>query len=98
MPEEEKVLILTAGACAPCRDVHEAIEQGNYQVLGVEGTPEIEFVDVVTDEGYPYIEKLAPDAIPAAFYKQKQCDLLVNDQGKITIACAGEEDSKGLAP
>ena len=85
----------TATGCEPCVEVKEALEQGNYDILGVEGEPEVEAIDLATEENYGLIEDQAIDAIPAAYYGARQCKIFVDDETKkVTFDCRTDDEQK----
>lgn len=93
----DSVRIFTAPGCAPCDDIKKAVEDGTLNFAGVALDAPIEFVDLSTDEGYPFLDELNLDQVPAAYYESRQCKLLVDDEtGTLTIDCreAATEDSQ----
>ena len=94
---KEPVRVFTAPGCAPCDDIKKAVEEGTLNFSGVALDAPIEFVDLSTDEGYPYVDELGLANVPAAYYESRQCKLLVDDEtGQLTIDCRVEatEDSQ----
>ena len=68
-------------------------------VQGLAGPSEIVAVDVSTDEGYPFVEKLDLDHVPVAYYEGRQCRLLVDEESRaITVDCSGDGDEGFLQP
>ena len=89
------IKLYTATGCEPCTEVKEALEQGNYEVLGAEGDPEIELIDLATEENYSLIDEMGIDVIPVAYYETQQCKIFVDDQTKIvTFDCRTEDEQK----
>ena len=93
--QPETLKFYTATGCEPCVEVKEALEQGNYQILGVEGEPEVEAIDLATEDNYGLIEEQAIDTIPAAYYGARQCKIFVDDETKrVTFDCRTDDEAK----
>lgn len=91
----ETLRIFTAPGCAPCQDIKDAIDQGTLEVEGVSPKADVEMVDLSTDEGYPLIEELGIDAVPSAYYGDRRCQLLVDEEtGAVTIDCGEPNDEE----
>jgi GTP:adenosylcobinamide-phosphate guanylyltransferase len=79
------VKLYVTNECGSCEDVKTAIENKNYEVLGV--SADLEMID---------IENLADDFIfdhipqvPEAQYGKRICDLYINEETlKVTIDCS----------
>ena len=106
---KDTVRIFTAPGCAPCEDIKEALEDGDVELIGVDTKASIEFVDLSTDEGYPYLDVLNMEKGPVAYYESRQCKLLVDDEtGRLSIDCreadtadsqeAPGQESRGASP
>ena len=97
MMSNEPVRIFTSPGCAPCEDFKKAVEEGTLNFAGVALNAPIEFVDLSTDEGYPYLDELNLENVPAAYYESRQCKLLVDTEThQLTIDCRedGSVDSQ----
>ena len=66
--------IFIAEHCSPCQDLKAAVEAGKF------GT-DVEIIDVESEEGFPYIEKLGLTEVPSAFFKGKKCLVHYKDDG-----------------
>ena len=88
MPDN-KLQIFTAPGCGGCKEVKDAMDSGQLEITGVDVKPEeIEVVDLSSDEGYPYLDKLGIGNVPAAYYAGERCELLVDDETKrVTVKC-----------
>ena len=91
----ESLKLYTATGCEPCNEIKQALEDGNYEVLGVEGgAPKIEEFGLFDDAAS--IEEAILNSIestPTAFYGTKQCKILRNEDNSIVFDCRGEEGS-----
>lgn len=91
----EPLKFYTATGCEPCVEIKEALEQGNYEILGVEGEPEVEAIDLATEENYGLIEDQEIEIIPAAYYGARQCKIFVEDATKkVTFDCRPDNAAK----
>ena len=93
--QPETLKFYTATGCEPCVEVKAALEQGNYDILGVEGQPEVEAIDLATEENYGIIEDQGIETIPAAYYGARQCKIFVDDEThRVTFDCRAADDQK----
>ena len=93
--------LYTAEGCGPCDEIHEALDQENYQVLGVPGEePPIETIDVGTDEGYAAYEAAGVvDVLPLARYEMRQCHITRDEaSGLITFDCRSDDERETDRP
>lgn len=98
--QPETLKLYTATGCEPCVEVKEALEQGNYDILGVEGEsqPEVEAIDLATEENYGIIEDHGIEAIPAAYYGARQCKIFVDDEThRVTFDCRADDEQKAAS-
>ncbi len=80
MAEEEKVKLFVSSACGPCEQVRKMIEEGRFNL------PDIDLIDVTTEEGFPYVKKMGLTKIPVAYKGDKVCKLLMDDES-LMIDC-----------
>lgn len=93
--QPETLKFYTATGCEPCIEIKEALEEGNYDILGIEGEPEVEAIDLATEENYGLIEDQAIEVIPAAYYGTRQCKIFVDDATKkVTFDCRQDDEAK----
>jgi glutaredoxin len=79
---KDAVKIFVAGSCTPCREIKKLIAEGKCNI------PDIEIVDVETEEGFANIEKMKLERVPSAFLGDKVCKLSVDDQTHmLNITC-----------
>tara|TARA_Y100000310_G_scaffold329656_1_gene399911 strand:+ start:926 stop:1189 length:264 start_codon:yes stop_codon:yes gene_type:complete len=80
------VKLYVTDECGPCSDVKTAIEQNNYEMVGVAKGDRIKVIDMTADDGFILDEDLS--SIPAATYKKRECKIFINeDTLKVTIDC-----------
>ena len=85
----------TATGCEPCVEVKIGLREGNYDILGVEGDPEVEEIDLANEENYGSIDELRIDELPAAYYGARQCKIFVDNRTKKIIFDCQPEKQKG---
>jgi hypothetical protein len=79
------VKLYVTDACGPCSDVKTAIEQDNYDIVGVAKGDKLKVIDMSADD-FVLDEDLSQ--IPSATYKKRECKILINeDTLKVTIDC-----------
>lgn len=79
------VKLYVVDACGPCADVKSAVEQDNYDIIGVAKGDKLKVIDMTAD-GFVLEEELS--GIPAAKYKNRECKLYINEETlKLTIDC-----------
>ena len=90
MPDEqgEPVKIFVAGNCGPCQEIKQKVAEGKFN------QSQVDLIDVETDEGFPYIEKLGLTQVPTAMKGGQKCDLSVEDDTLI-IKCPGDDTAGG---
>ena len=90
MAEQDKIQVYTADECGPCQQVKTAVEEGNFDILGVEGEGEvgIETIDVAEGDNYTLLEDLSIEAIPAAYHGLQLCKIFIDEETKrVTFDC-----------
>ena len=86
--EQETIQLYTADECGPCQQVKDAIKEGNFEVLGLEGQVGIETIDVAEGDNYELVEDLSIEAIPAAYHGLQQCKIFIHEETKrVTFDC-----------
>jgi glutaredoxin len=65
----ERIKVFVSGHCRPCGRARKLIEEGKFTA------EEVELIDIETEEGYAYIEKLGLTKVPSAFQGTQQCRL-----------------------
>ena len=93
MPTESKLQIFTAPGCDNCEEVKDALKSGKLEIEGADvKLADVEVVDLSSDAGYHYMDDLGISQVPAAYYGDKRCDLLVDDATKrVTVSCQGQD-------
>ena len=80
------VKLYVTDSCGPCSDVKTAIEQDNYDIVGVAKGDKLKIIDMTSDDDFILDEDLS--SIPAATYKKRECKIFINeDTLKVTIDC-----------
>ena len=80
------VKLYVTDECGPCSDVKTAIEQNNYDIVGVAKGDKLKIIDMTSDDDFILDEDLS--SIPAATYKKRECKIFINeDTLKVTIDC-----------
>lgn len=83
MPDE-KVKVFISSGCGPCQEVRKMIEEGRFNL------PDVDLIDVASDEGFPFVEKMGLTKVPCAFKGDKACRIL-SDEETLIIDCGGDE-------
>tara|TARA_Y100000296_G_C5146714_1_gene244116 strand:+ start:326 stop:586 length:261 start_codon:yes stop_codon:yes gene_type:complete len=79
------VKVYITNSCGPCSDVKTAIEEKNYDFIGVAKGDKLKVIDMA-DEDFILDEDLS--SIPAATYKKQECKIFINeDTLKVTFDC-----------
>ena len=80
------VKLYVTDACGPCSEVKTAIEQDNYNIIGVATGDRLKVIDMSADD-FVLDEELP--SIPAATYNKRECKLYINEETlKLTIDCS----------
>lgn len=91
MAEQDKIQVYTADECGPCQQVKSAVEEGNFEILGLEGQVGIEAIDVAEGDNYELLEDFSIEAIPAAYHGLQQCKIFIDEETKrVTFDCRPE--------
>lgn len=91
MAEQDKIQLYTADECGPCQQLKDAVEGGNFEVLGLEGEVGIETIDVAEGDNYMLLEDFEIEAIPAAYHGMQQCKIFIDEETKrVTFDCRPE--------
>lgn len=81
----KKVRIFVAEHCEPCIPIKELIQEGKIDA-------EVELIDIESDEGFAYIEKLQLDGVPVAYEGTNRCRMQINeDDGILNVICPSDE-------
>ena len=84
-----KIKVFVSKNCGPCHLVKDLIEQGKFNA------EEIELLDLETDEGFAYIEKLGLTKVPSAYKDGQACNLAIDRKNNILILqCPGDEEEE----
>ena len=95
MVEQDKIQVYTADECGPCQEVKVAVQEGNFEILGIEGQVGIETIDVAEGENYTLLEDLSIEAIPAAYHGVQQCKIFIDEETKrVTFDCRPESEQQ----
>ncbi len=81
----ELVKVFVAGGCGPCQEIKQLIEEGRV-------SEDIDLIDVTSDEGYPYIEKMGLSKVPSAYRGTQECKLQIDDEEHLLIVDCGSEE------
>ena len=80
-----KIRVFVAENCQPCIPIKELINEGKIDA-------DVEMIDIESEEGYQYIEKLKLDGVPAAYDGSNPCRMQINEEdGILNIICPGDE-------
>jgi glutaredoxin len=88
MPKEQKqkVKIFVSASCGPCERVKKLIQEGKFNL------EDVDLIDLETEEGFPWIERLNLDRVPAAFEGNKVCRLDIDpEQQSLVITCPSDQ-------
>ncbi len=94
-PTEEKkkprVKVYTAGHCAPCQEIKEMMERGQFSIDGEEG--EVDLVDIESEEGFEEASKREDlTSVPTAFKDLKKCEIEIDRENRIVhLRCQDEQ-------
>lgn len=90
MPKKKlKTKVFISGSCEPCQAVKELIEQGRFT------QPNVDLIDLETEDGYPYINKMNLSRVPSAYKGKKACELSIDRENNVLIIqCPGDEDQE----
>lgn len=87
MPDQVKIIV--AGSCGPCLEVKQLIEEGRFN----QDVGEVDLIDLETEEGFPWMEKLGLQKVPTAYKGKRECDLRIDDKERLLIInCDQKED------
>ena len=89
--EQETIQLYTADECGPCQQVKDAVHEGNFEILGLEGQVGIETIDVAEGDNYTLLEDRSIEAIPAAYHGLQLCKIFIDEETKrVTFDCRPE--------
>jgi len=84
----EPIKVFISGHCRPCQRAKKLIEEGKFDA------EEVELIDLETEEGFPYIEKLGLNKTPSAYRGTQRCRMSYDrNEPMLIIECP--EDSDG---
>jgi len=77
-----KIKVFVGEHCPSCQPVKDFVKSGKLK-------GEIEIIDVETEEGFPYIEKMNLEIIPSVYADDKKCQIEYDEKGEnvIDIIC-----------
>lgn len=87
MPDE-KVKVFISSGCGPCQEVRKMIEEGKFNLA------DVDLIDVSSEEGFPFVEKMGLTKVPAAFKGGKACKIM-SDEESLIIDCGEDEPTEG---
>lgn len=74
-----KVRLFIAGHCVPCHELKELVDAGALS--------DVEVIDIETEEGFSFIEKLGLTGVPSIYTEDGQkCEIKYEDD-QIDIIC-----------
>ena len=95
MAEQETLQLFTADECGPCQQVKVAVEEGNFEILGIDGQVGIETIDVAEGDNYTLLEDLSIEALPAAYHGLQLCKIFIDEETKkVSFDCRPEGDQR----
>jgi hypothetical protein len=81
----EPIRLFVHGSCAPCQEIKKLIESGKFD------KEEVEVIDIATEEGYHWMEKMKLTRVPSAFHGSQECKLRIDDEKEaLLIECPGD--------
>jgi hypothetical protein len=80
----EVVKVFVSGECGPCAEIKQLAEEGRVN-------QDIDLIDVTSDEGFPYIEKLGLSKVPSAYRGVQECKLQIDDENQLLIVNCDQE-------
>jgi hypothetical protein len=79
------IKLYVTDACGPCSDVKSAVDDGNYDIVGVSKGDKLKVIDMSADD---FVLDQDLSNIPSATYKNRECKIFINeDTLKVTIDC-----------
>ncbi|MDZ4230253.1 MAG: hypothetical protein U1B77_00360, partial [Dehalococcoidales bacterium] len=88
MPELIKVVI--SGSCEPCQEVKQLISEGRFN----KDEGDVDLIDLETEEGFGWMEKLGLTQVPTAYKGKKRCDLRIDDKERLLVIDCDQKESK----
>lgn len=85
----EKVKLFIAGHCGPCQEVKRLIGEGKFNL------DEVDLIDLETEEGYSYLDRLKLSKVPSAYLGEQRCKVGFDEENDaLIIECPvdGEEE------
>lgn len=89
--------IFIAEGCEPCKEISELTKKGKM-VTNVDQGTEIQIIDILSDEGFPEIEREQLTDVPTAKYDGRTCKFQIDDETKTLIIDCSEEKPKDDPP
>lgn len=87
--KKERVKVFVSNSCVPCEEVKQLVKDGRFN------REEIDLIDLETEEGFPWIEKLGLKRVPSAYIGKKSCKIEIDhEENTLIITCPGEELSE----
>jgi glutaredoxin len=84
--KKAKIKVFVSASCSPCEEVKKLIEEGRFNQA------DLDLIDLETEEGFKYIEKLGLNRVPSAYQGRKSCNLQIDhEQNALIITCPGDE-------
>lgn len=78
-----KIRIFTSPHCPPCQEIKKKLEK--------QGMPDVEIIDVHSDEGYKEAMEKKITGVPFAIKNDKQCRIL-QEGDSVKFECQDEKD------
>ena len=98
MIEQTPIRVFTVAGCEPCDGVMAALESENFEILGVDGSPGVQAIDLEDEANHELLDSLGLDSIPAAYHGVRQCKIFINEiTKKVTFDCRPEEEQESDA-
>ena len=84
MNSSEKLKIFIGNHCEPCKEFRELVEEAIKN--GTLSADEVEFIDIESDEGFPYVAEYELTLVPSVYRGKQQCEIEYEEE-KIKIVC-----------
>ncbi len=80
MADEEKVKLFISTGCAACEQIQKMVSEGRFNL------PEVDMIDLSSEEGFHYIADLGLNKVPTAMKGTKTCPIYM-DEESVFIDC-----------
>lgn len=80
--KDDKVRVFISGSCGPCKEIKQLIEEGKFN------QEEVDVLDLETEDGFPWLERMQLTRVPAAYKGKQSCELEIDTEtNSLIITC-----------